>query len=158
LFCQLALAKPAGDLWQHQNCDLADLEAQPLVRRSYEDPLGTWATNYPRSPYGEAKLYAYWIKVKCREAYVIYACNGILFNHESPRRGESFVTRKVTGGLASINEILWGASQPDGTPKKRLNVDQLAEMGWEARIPLAEGLVNTVAEFHEQLALQLVRR
>ena len=68
------------------------------------------------------------------------------------------MTRKVTGGLASTNEILWNASQPDGTPKKRLNVDQLAGMDWEARIPLAEGLVNTVAELHEQLARQLVRR
>mgnify|MGYP001263071240 FL=1 len=57
---------------------------------------------YPRSPYGVAKLYAYWIVVNYREAYGIYACNGILFNHESPRRGEEFVTRKITKGLASI--------------------------------------------------------
>lgn len=55
---------------------------------------------YPRSPYAAAKLYAYWITVNYREAYGIYACNGILFNHESPRRGETFVTRKVTRGLA----------------------------------------------------------
>ena len=57
---------------------------------------------YPRSPYGVAKLYAYWITVNYREAYGIYACNGILFNHESPRRGETFVTRKITRGLANI--------------------------------------------------------
>ncbi len=57
---------------------------------------------YPRSPYAVAKLYAYWITVNYREAYGIYACNGILFNHESPRRGETFVTRKVTRGLARI--------------------------------------------------------
>lgn len=57
---------------------------------------------YPRSPYGVAKLYAYWITVNYREAYGIYACNGILFNHESPIRGETFVTRKVTRGLARI--------------------------------------------------------
>ena len=57
---------------------------------------------YPRSPYAVAKLYAYWITVNYREAYGIYACNGILFNHESPRRGETFVTRKVTRGLANI--------------------------------------------------------
>ena len=57
---------------------------------------------YPRSPYAVAKLYAYWITVNYREAYGIYACNGILFNHESPRRGETFVTRKITRGLASI--------------------------------------------------------
>ena len=57
---------------------------------------------YPRSPYAAAKLYAYWITVNYREAYGLYACNGILFNHESPRRGETFVTRKVTRGLARI--------------------------------------------------------
>jgi len=57
---------------------------------------------YPRSPYAVAKLYAYWITVNYREAYGIYACNGILFNHESPRRGETFVTRKITRGLTRI--------------------------------------------------------
>src|SRR4051812_545112 len=57
---------------------------------------------YPRSPYAVAKLYAYWIAVNYREAYGIYACNGILFNHESPRRGETFVTRKITRALSRI--------------------------------------------------------
>lgn len=57
---------------------------------------------YPRSPYAVAKLYAYWISVNYREAYGMYACNGILFNHESPRRGETFVTRKITRGLSNI--------------------------------------------------------
>ena len=57
---------------------------------------------YPRSPYAAAKLYAYWITVNYREAYGIYACNGILFNHESPRRGETFVTRKITRGLCNM--------------------------------------------------------
>lgn len=57
---------------------------------------------YPRSPYAVAKLYAYWITVNYREAYGMYACNGILFNHESPRRGETFVTRKITRGLANV--------------------------------------------------------
>ena len=57
---------------------------------------------YPRSPYAVAKLYAYWITINYREAYNLYACNGILFNHESPRRGETFVTRKITRGLAHI--------------------------------------------------------
>ena len=56
------------------------------------------------SPYGVAKLYAYWITINYREAYGMYACNGILFNHESPRRGETFVTRKITRGLTRINE------------------------------------------------------
>jgi len=58
---------------------------------------------YPRSPYAVAKMYAYWITVNYREAYGIYACNGILFNHESPRRGETFVTRKITRGMANIS-------------------------------------------------------
>ena len=61
---------------------------------------------YPRSPYAVAKLYAYWITVNYREAYGVYACNGILFNHESKRRGETFVTRKVTRGLANIAQGL----------------------------------------------------
>ena len=60
----------------------------------------------PRSPYAVAKLYAYWIAVNYREAYGLYACNGILFNHESPRRGETFVTRKITRGLANIAQGL----------------------------------------------------
>ena len=58
---------------------------------------------YPRSPYGVAKLYAYWITVNYRESYGMYACNGVLFNHESPRRGETFVTRKITRGLCRID-------------------------------------------------------
>ena len=61
---------------------------------------------YPRSPYAVSKLYAYWITVNYREAYGIYACNGILFNHESPRRGETFVTRKITRGLSRIDQGL----------------------------------------------------
>lgn len=61
---------------------------------------------YPRSPYGVAKLYAYWITVNYRESYGMYACNGILFNHESPRRGETFVTRKITRALANISQGL----------------------------------------------------
>ena len=61
---------------------------------------------YPRSPYAAAKIYAYWITVNYREAYGMYACNGILFNHESPRRGETFVTRKITRGLANIAQGL----------------------------------------------------
>jgi GDPmannose 4,6-dehydratase len=61
---------------------------------------------YPRSPYAVAKLYAYWITVNYREAYGLYACNGILFNHESARRGETFVTRKITRGLANIAQGL----------------------------------------------------
>ena len=71
-----------------------------------ETPQTETTPFYPRSPYAVAKLYAYWITVNYREAYGLYACNGILFNHESPRRGETFVTRKITRGLTSIAQGL----------------------------------------------------
>ena len=71
-----------------------------------ETPQKETTPFYPRSPYAVAKMYAYWITLNYREAYGIYACNGILFNHESPRRGETFVTRKVTRGLANISQGL----------------------------------------------------
>jgi len=87
-----------------------------------ETPQKETTPFYPRSPYAVAKLYAYWITVNYREAYGIYACNGILFNHESPRRGETFVTRKITRGLANISQGL----------DKRLymgNLDSLRDWG-----------------------------
>ena len=71
-----------------------------------ESPQTEKTPFYPRSPYAIAKLYAYWITVNYRESYGMYACNGILFNHESPRRGETFVTRKITRGLANISQGL----------------------------------------------------
>jgi len=69
-----------------------------------ETPQTETTPFYPRSPYAVAKLYAYWTVVNYREAYGVFACNGILFNHESPRRGETFVTRKITRGLANISQ------------------------------------------------------
>ncbi len=77
---------------------------------------------HPRSPYAVAKMYAYWITVNYREAYGIYACNGILFNHESPRRGETFVTRKITRGLANIAQGLEGCLYMG-------NIDSLRDWG-----------------------------
>jgi GDPmannose 4,6-dehydratase len=71
-----------------------------------ETPQRETTPFYPRSPYAVAKLYAYWITINYREAYGMYACNGLLFNHESPRRGETFVTRKITRGLANIAQGL----------------------------------------------------
>ena len=68
----------------------------------HETPQNETTPFYPRSPYAVAKLYSYWICINYREAYGMYACNGILFNHESPRRGETFVTRKITRGLSNI--------------------------------------------------------
>lgn len=78
-------------------------ELYGLVR---ETPQRETTPFHPRSPYAVAKLYAYWIAVNYREAYGMYACNGILFNHESPRRGETFVTRKITRGLSNIAQGL----------------------------------------------------
>jgi GDPmannose 4,6-dehydratase len=77
-----------------------------LYGRVQEIPQRESTPFYPRSPYAVAKLYAYWITVNYREAYGLYACNGILFNHESPLRGETFVTRKITRGLARIHQGL----------------------------------------------------
>ena len=73
-----------------------------LFGKVQETPQKETTPFYPRSPYGVAKLYAYWITVNYREAYGLYACNGILFNHESPIRGETFVTRKITRALSRI--------------------------------------------------------
>ncbi len=77
-----------------------------LYGKVQEIPQRETTPFYPRSPYAVAKLYAYWITVNYREAYGLFACNGILFNHESPLRGETFVTRKITRGLARINQGL----------------------------------------------------
>ncbi len=87
-----------------------------------ESPQKETTPFYPRSPYAVAKMYAYWITVNYREAYDMYACNGILFNHESPRRGETFVTRKITRGLANIAQ---------GIEKKLFmgNMDALRDWG-----------------------------
>jgi len=75
-----------------------------LFGKVQETPQTETTPFYPRSPYGCAKIYAYWIIVNYREAYDIFACNGILFNHESPKRGENFVTRKITREVAKIKE------------------------------------------------------
>ncbi len=77
-----------------------------LYGKVVEIPQTETTPFYPRSPYGVAKLYAYWITVNYRESYNMFACNGILFNHESPRRGETFVTRKITRGMARIAQGL----------------------------------------------------
>lgn len=79
-----------------------------LYGKVHETPQTEKTPFYPRSPYAVAKLYAYWITVNYREAYGLYACNGILFNHESARRGETFVTRKITRGLSNIAQGLEG--------------------------------------------------
>ena len=81
---------------------LYQASASELYGKVQQIPQSETTPFYPRSPYGVAKLYGYWLTVNYREAYGFFACNGILFNHESPIRGETFVTRKVTRGLARI--------------------------------------------------------
>jgi GDPmannose 4,6-dehydratase len=85
-----------------QKCRFYQASTSELYGKVREVPQSETTPFYPRSPYAVAKLYAYWITVNYREAYGMYACNGILFNHESPIRGETFVTRKITRGLARI--------------------------------------------------------
>ncbi len=113
---------------------------------------------HPRSPYGVAKLYAYWITVNYREAYGIYACNGILFNHESPRRGETFVTRKITRGLTRINEGLQSCLYMGNLDSKRDwgHAQDYVKMQWlmlQQEKPedfvIATGRMETVRNFIE---------
>jgi len=119
---------------------------------------------YPRSPYGVAKLYAYWITVNYRESYGMYACNGILFNHESPRRGEIFVTRKITRGLARIDAGLDDCLYMGNLDSLRDwgHARDYVEMHWlmlQQETPedfvIATGRQESVRHFIELTALQL---
>ncbi len=82
---------------------LRQASTSELYGKVQEIPQNEKTPFYPRSPYGVAKLFAYWSVINFREAYGMFACNGILFNHESPRRGETFVTRKITRSVAKIH-------------------------------------------------------
>ncbi len=93
-------------LGMQNNTKIYQASTSELYGLVQEIPQNEKTTFYPRSPYAVAKLYAYWITVNYRESYGMFACNGILFNHESPRRGETFVTRKITRGLSRINQGL----------------------------------------------------
>ena len=119
---------------------------------------------YPRSPYAVAKLYAYWITVNYREAYDIYACNGILFNHESPRRGETFVTRKITRGLARIDAGIENCLYLGNLNSKRDwgHAKDYVEVQWmmlQYEKPedflIATGRMETVRRFCELTSIQL---
>ena len=119
---------------------------------------------YPRSPYAVAKLYSYWITVNYREAYGIYACNGILFNHESPRRGETFITRKITRGLARINIGLDSCIYLGNLDAKRDwgHAKDYVKMQWlmlQQEKPddfvIATGRMETVRKFIEICSLKL---
>ena len=98
----LRLLEAIRILGMRDRCRFYQASTSELFGKALETPQTETTPFYPRSPYGVAKLYAYWITVNYREAYGMYACNGILFNHESPTRGETFVTRKITRGLARI--------------------------------------------------------
>jgi GDPmannose 4,6-dehydratase len=101
----LRILEAIRNLGLETRCRFYQASTSELFGKVQETPQRETTPFYPRSPYGVAKLYAYWIVVNYREAYDLFACNGILFNHESPLRGETFVTRKVTRGLA---RIAWG--------------------------------------------------
>ena len=101
----LRLLEAIRNLGMESECRFYQASTSELFGKVRETPQKETTPFYPRSPYGAAKLYAYWIVVNYRESYGLFACNGILFNHESPLRGETFVTRKITRGLA---RIAWG--------------------------------------------------
>lgn len=129
-----------------------------------ETPQRETTPFYPRSPYAVAKLYAYWITVNYREAYGMYACNGILFNHESPRRGETFVTRKITRGLANICQGLESclymgnidALRDWGHAKDYVRMQWMMLQQTEAEdFVIATGVQFTVRQFIEKTATAL---
>lgn len=102
----LRLLEAIRFLGLEERCRFYQASTSELYGLVQEIPQRETTPFHPRSPYAVAKMYAYWITVNYREAYDMYACNGILFNHESPRRGETFVTRKITRGLANISQGL----------------------------------------------------
>jgi len=129
-----------------------------------ESPQKETTPFYPRSPYGVAKLYAYWIVVNYREAYGMFACNGILFNHESPRRGETFVTKKITRGLTRINLGLDSCLYLGNLDSKRDwgHAKDYVAMQWlmlQQDVPedfvIASGRMETVRKFVEISASKL---
>ncbi len=135
-----------------------------LFGKVRETPQRETTPFHPRSPYGVAKLYAYWITVNYREAYGLYACNGVLFNHESPRRGEEFVTRKITRGLARAKLGLQGAVRLGNLDARRDwgHARDYVEMMWlmlrqrrPADYVAATGRQRTVREFVEISARRL---
>jgi GDPmannose 4,6-dehydratase len=135
-----------------------------LYGKVQEVPQRETTPFYPRSPYGAAKLYAYWITINYREAYGVYACNGILFNHESPLRGETFVTRKITRALARIHLALEDCVYLGNLDAKRDwgHARDYIEMMWlmlQQDTPddyvIATGRQHSVREFVSAAALEL---
>ena len=138
-----------------------------LYGKVQETPQRETTPFYPRSPYGVAKLYAYWITVNYRESYGMYACNGILFNHESPVRGETFVTRKITRALARIalglqDRLYLGnmnALRDWGHAKDYVEMQWLMLQQEEAEdFVIATGKQHSVREFAERAAVRTWHR
>ena len=129
-----------------------------------ESPQTEKTPFYPRSPYAVAKLYAYWITINYREAYGIFGCNGILFNHESPRRGETFVTRKITRGLSRVNQNIDKCLYLGNIDSKRDwgHAKDYVEMQWlmlqqdqPDDFVIATGRMETVRKFCELTAKEI---
>jgi GDPmannose 4,6-dehydratase len=138
-----------------------------LYGKVREVPQSETTPFYPRSPYAAAKLYAYWITINYREAYGLYACNGILFNHESPRRGETFVTKKITRALTRISLGLQDVLYVGNLDAKRDwgHARDYVEMQWlvlQQPLPddyvIATGEQHSVREFIELAAGELGKR
>lgn len=139
-----------------KNCRFYQASTSELFGDVREVPQTINTPFYPRSPYGVAKIYAYWLTVNYRESYNIFASNGILFNHESPRRGESFVTRKITMGLAEIaakfkSKLSLGnldAKRDWGHAKEYVYAQwSLLQLDAPTDIVIATGVQKTVREF-----------
>ena len=148
----------------HDKTKFYQASTSELYGKVSEIPQNEKTPFYPRSPYAVAKLYAYWIVINYREAYDIYACNGILFNHESPRRGETFVTRKITRGLSRIDAGIESCIYMGNLDAKRDwgHARDYVEMQWlmlQQEQPedfvIATGRMVTVREFIELTAKKL---
>ena len=147
-----------------KSCRIYQASTSELYGLVQEVPQNENTKFYPRSPYGVAKLYAYWITVNYRESYGMYACNGILFNHESPRRGETFVTKKITRGLARVDAKLESCLYVGNLDAKRDwgHAKDYIEMQWlmlQQEKPedfvIATGRTETIRKFVELTAKEL---
>ena len=148
----------------NQNTKIYQASTSELYGFTNKTPQNEETPFYPRSPYAAAKLYAYWITINYREAYNIFACNGILFNHESKRRGETFVTRKITRGLSRVNLGLEECIYLGNLDSKRDwgHAKDYVEMQWmmlQQEKPkdyvIATGRTETVRKFVELSAKEL---
>jgi len=160
----LRLLEAIRFLGLEKTCRFYQASTSELYGLVQEIPQRETTPFYPRSPYAVAKLYAYWITVNYREAYGMYACNGILFNHESPRRGETFVTRKITRAFANISQGLeeclymgnLDAKRDWGHAKDYVRMQWMMLQQEEARdYVIATGVQYSVREFIEKAAAKL---